>query len=142
MTRTLLGFKISVLLGIYGAACAVLALWLSQVMRSYGELAVLGARYSLALFLIPNVLSFALSAWFLRGRWTNLRVPQMLVVSILSAAVTIVVATGCAFLFSAFVERSQVVSEIAGKTTMVLPGIIAAQLLRIGQNDRAPVPAA
>ena len=142
MTRPILGIKVTALLATYGLACVVYAVWLSQVMGRDGELAVLGARYSLALFLIPNVLSYAISAWLLRGRWTNLRLSQILVVSFFSAAVTIVLAIGCAFLFSAFIERSQIVSEIAARVTMVLPGIIAAQLLRIGQNGRADVPAA
>jgi hypothetical protein len=136
------GLKLVALTALYSAANAAFAFWFSQAASSHGVRAVLGVRYSFALFLTPNVLSFGITAWLLRPHWARLRLSQILVATFFAAALTIAITMVCAFVFGPFVERSTLVSKLGARITMVLPGILAAQLLRFGTRSQANAPAA
>jgi hypothetical protein len=97
---------------------------------------VLGLQYSLALFLVPNALSFAISAWIMRSRWAGLRIPQILAAGFALAVVVLLLMFAFLLILAPFLGNS-VVSEIGARAMMVAPGIVAAQLLRVRTGMQA-----
>ena len=141
MGRFTPALRLAVLLVVYAVTIAAFASWFSQIGSASGVFTVLAFRYSLALYLTPNVLSFGIAAWLLRARWTSLRVPQILVAAFCAGALTLILVEVCALLLGPFAERSEPAMEIVVRITMLLPGILAAQLLRFGARSETKAPA-
>jgi len=129
--------KYVVLLAAFGATLAAAVGLLSRTMIASGELAVIGAKYSMAMFLIPNALSFGATAAILRERWRTLRLPQILVAAFFSAILTIVIVLVVGLVSLVIpISSSQTVAQAIGAPAMVVPGILAAQLLRLGAKPQ------
>jgi len=129
--------KYVVLLAAFGATLAAAVGLLSRTMIASGELAVIGAKYSMAMFLIPNALSFGATAAILRERWRTLRLPQILVAAFFSAILTIVIVLVVGLVSLVIpISSSQTAAQAIGAPAMVVPGILAAQLLRLGAKPQ------
>lgn len=129
--------KYVVLLAAFGATLAAAVGLLSRTMIASGELAVIGAKYSMAMFLIPNALSFGATAAILRERWRTLRLPQILVAAFFSAILTIVIVLVVGLVPLVIpISSSQTAAQAIEAPAMVVPGILAAQLLRLGAKPQ------
>jgi len=129
--------KYVVLLAAFGATLAAAVGLLSRTMIASGELAVIGAKYSMAMFLIPNALSFGATAAILRERWRTLRLPQILVAAFFSAILTIVIVLVVGLVSLVIpISSSQTAAQAIEAPAMVVPGILAAQLLRLGAKPQ------
>jgi len=129
--------KYVVLLTVYGATLAGAVGLLSRTMHASGELAVIGAKYSMAMFLIPDALSFGATAAILRDRWRTLRLPQILVAAFFSAILTIVIVLVVSLVSLVTPTSSwQTAGQVIGPVAMLVPGILAAQLLRLGAKPQ------
>jgi hypothetical protein len=134
MTRASSTVKLVLITATHASTCAAIAFSLSELLRRQSELQVMRAQYALALALIPNVLSFAVTAWLIRARWTTLRVAQTIAAGLFLGLLTVAMTLGFGSL-SAFFSVSMLAMVVA-------PGIIAAQFLRLGATRQAEVPAA
>src|SRR5205085_365937 len=114
---------------------------LIETMQFENGLNVFGAQYSLALFLVPNAVSFAISVWIMRARWVGLRVPQLIAAGFSLGIVALLIMFGFVIVFVPFLGNSTV-SEIGIRLVMIAPGIIAAQLLRVRTIRSTQAPAA
>jgi hypothetical protein len=133
------GVKLAVIVAAHVATCVGIGVALVSTMHFKSAGSVFGAQYSLTLFLVPNVLSLAISAWIMRGRWAHLRLVQLVAAGSSLGLVMIVMMFALVLLLTLFL-RIPFMSDIGPRVAMVAPGIIAAQLLRVGTNrsDRAP----
>jgi hypothetical protein len=135
------GVKLAVIVSTHVATCVGIGVALVSTMHFKSARSVLGSQYYFALFLVPNVLSLAISAWIMRGRWSHLRLAQLVAAGSSLGLVTIVVMFALVLLFVPFLGISSI-SDIATRVVMVAPGIITAQLLRVGTNPNDPASAA
>jgi hypothetical protein len=133
MSRISVAVKLAAILVAYAGTCFGIASALVGAMHFKNARGVLGAQYSLGVFLLPNALSFALSAWIMRSRWSALRIPHLISAGFFLALATILLMSCFVVAFSPFFEIS-VVSTLGARIAMVAPGIIAAQALRLGTN--------
>jgi hypothetical protein len=138
MLRIPIGVKLGVIVSAHAATCLGVGAALVSTMHFKSGRSVLGAQYSLALFLVPNVLSLAISVWIMRARLTQPRLAQLVAAGFFLGLVTIVMMFAFVLLFVPF-SGIPLMSDIGPRLAMVAPGIIAAQLLRLGTNpsDRA-----
>ena len=129
--------KFSLLLAGYVIVVAAIEAFMRLGFQKESASTVVAASYSLALFLTPNTLSFAISAFIMRRRWAELRGPQLLVVGTFAALLTVVVMFGLAFVLGFVYSMSETGAQMIIRTVMLLPGILSAQLLRAGAKTRS-----
>ena len=82
---------------------------------------VLAASYAFALFLIPNALSFTISAFIMRRRWVELRAPQILAVGMFAAVITAFLIFFFGFLLGSVYSMSETGAKVIIRTVMFLP---------------------
>ncbi|MGZ3544480.1 MAG: hypothetical protein ACXU9V_05580 [Gemmatimonadaceae bacterium] len=141
MLRIPTGVKLAVIVSAHIATCLGIGVAVASTMHFKSARSVLGAQYSLALFLVPNVLSLAISAWIMRARWAQLRLAQLVAAGFSLGLVTIVMMFAFVLLFVPFLGIP-LMYDIGPRVAMIAPGIIAAQLLRVGTNRSDQAPAA
>jgi hypothetical protein len=122
-----LGVLISVLV-------AVIISLPTRVMSSSQIRAALGMQYSLALYLVPNALSFLVSAFVLRKHWATLTSSQILAASIVAVIATAMVVGVLAVLFTPLLGMSERLARPVAIVMMLFPGAVAGQLLRFGNR--------
>ena len=128
--RNSVALRLTVLVAVYVLVAIGCSLLLSESMHRNGPNAVLGARYSMTLFLTPNVLTFSLTALLIKRSWVNLSWRHCAGSAIILAPVTIVLIFAVVFFFS-LVFGEHIVSWTAILMDMLVSGILTAQLLRL-----------
>ena len=140
MTQVPAGLKLVAMIAAHAAVCTIIAVAMIENAHFQSARGVFGAQYSFAVFMIPSVLSFAISAWIVRTRWANLRFTQVVAAGLSLGLLTVTVMVVFVFLLVPFFE-TRIVSVVGTRVIMVFPGIIAAQLLRIGAKRRVALTA-
>jgi len=123
------------MLATYIATCLGFAILLIQSNHFESAGSVFGAQYSFGLFLFPNTLSFAISAWIMRARWSRLSPPQLVAAGFSLSILTIAVLFGVFALILPFLNHPALI-EVGARVAMVAPGVIAAQFLRFSARSR------
>jgi hypothetical protein len=141
VARLSVAVKLAAMLVVYVGTFFGIASGIVGAMHFKNARGLLGAQYSLGVFLLPNALSFALSAWIMRSRWSALRIPQLISAGFFLAFATILLMFCFVVAFSPFFDVS-IISELGPRIAMVAPGIIAAQAVRLGANRSIPGTAA
>ena len=141
MPRIQTAVKLGAISAAYMAACLAIAIAVAEGSHFKSAGSVLGAQYSLYLFLVPNALAFTVSAWILRAKWSGLRISQVIAAGLSLAILTFLLLFVLILPLAPF-RGIPAVSEIGGRIAMLAPGIFAGQLLRLptSRNTRAPEP--
>jgi hypothetical protein len=140
MVRLIFPLKLLLMAASYIAVIATVIASPSRISVGWSAGALIGARASLEMLLLPNVVMFLLFALLAREHWVSLRADQILVVSVISAVVTVALMFAIGFLFSPLLGISAVAAAVAS-IAMLIPGILAAQVLRfrsVGGPSPAP----
>lgn len=138
MSRLSFLLKLASMAAVY---CGLVAAVISWPSRTSGEDVglIMWAEYGLAVILLPNALTFFVSAILLRRRWADLRIPQIMAAGSIAAIATFAMVGVFVFLYYPFLGDSTWKARTVAGLLMLLPGIIAAQLLRVGGNrNRSP----
>jgi hypothetical protein len=131
--RNSVALRLAVLVTVYVVVAIGCSLLLSESMHRNGPNAVLGARYSMNLFLTPNVLTFLFTALWIKRSWVHLSWRHCAGSAIILAPVTIVLIFAVVFFFY-LVFGEHIVSWTAILAVMLVPGILTAQLLRLAER--------
>jgi len=105
-----------------------------RVQSNWSLGSLLTAQASLAAMLIPNTICFLLAAIAWRERWAQLQTPQILIASVFCFGATVGLGFTLAYLSMPVTNLLPVLDRPANFFVMVLPGLIAGQLLRLGPN--------
>ncbi|HUQ48939.1 MAG TPA: hypothetical protein VM053_11965 [Gemmatimonadaceae bacterium] len=140
MARLIFPLKLFLMASTFIAVIAIVIGSPTRIVADWSAPAVIGAQSSLAVLLIPNVLTFMVFALLAKRHWVSLRIPQILVVSFICAVITVALMLAIGFLFSPLLGTSQV-AALAAILAMLIPGILAAQILKFRtMSDPVPAP--
>jgi hypothetical protein len=139
MTRLSASVKLALIVSAHTATYVLLFLYMVRTGDFKSAASVLGAQFWAAFFLVPNLLSFAISAWVMRARWVDLSVAQLVSAGFSLGVATAIIFFAFVLLFAPF-KGMPVLSEILPRIMMIAPGIIGAQLLRVGMSRSAAGP--
>ena len=131
--------RFAVLLAVYVGFSAALVKYLIALAHPETVMVQFGMVQSIALFLIPNAIAFAITAVVLRSRWRDLGMPQILAAATSLVLATVLFMVVCFLVVMPFMQTPALV-ELLGRMSMVLPGILAGQLLRFARRGN-PAPA-
>jgi len=141
MVRLIFPMKLLLMAATYVAVIAIVIASPTDIAPDWSAGAVIGAQSSLAVLLLPNVLTFMVFALLSKQHWVTLRAPQILVVSVICAVITVALMFAIGFLFGPLLGVSKVAVALATILAMLVPGILAAQVLRFRtMSDPLPAP--
>src|SRR3954464_3957559 len=123
----------------YALAFIGLVAAMIEGMHYKSAASVIGAQYYAGLFLVPNTLGFAASAWIMRSRWVGFWIGQAVAAGLSLGLLTLILFA--AFTLTVTQFHTFAITEIGGRVAMLAPGIIAAQCFRLRARDNA-VPSA
>ncbi len=115
MTRLTFPLKLLLMAAADVAVVAIVIASPTLIVPDWSAREVIGAQSSFALLLLPNVLTFVAFAILSRQHWLAVRAPQILVVSIICALITVVLMFAISFLLSPLLGVSTIAASFVVK---------------------------
>jgi hypothetical protein len=128
--------KVVTTVAIYGAWCALILFVFSQSVPPEEKALMTTLTLTMGVIFAPSLLGFGATAWLLRARWTGMGGPQILVATFFLAFATLVLGWALGLVFFWFAQEPRFTTRLVLFIMMLFPGIIAAQLLRLGEKRR------
>ena len=136
--RTTLVLKFAFLLALYAAAIWIIVGYVSNALIGFVDLNEPIAQFTAEdygrVLLAPTTIAVGVTAWLLRGRWFDLRTPQLFVAGVAMAIACMPIFLLVLFLFQSLLHFERFSTDawaVASRLLSIITGVLVGQILRL-----------